>query len=233
MDSSSTSSLGTFDPQKFLQFVGPEQHEQDFINIIKDSVQPGWTCVDVGGCVGDYSFLFASRTGPTGKVYCFESFPNNAKIITERVFSLNATNIIQVINAAVTDGLKESVTLHPGRDFACQEWNIHGQDINGNQTPGMLTVPAVGLDRFFFERQKPNIIKIDVEGVAAQVLRGARNTIRQQRPVLLIETHNDTEWQAIADLKSLNYHFWNAVNDSEIDPSREARCFHVVGVCQD
>ena len=56
-----------------------------------------------------------------------------------------------------------------------------------------LTVPVVTLDEDALQRcdLKPVVIKIDVEGFEAQVLRGARRLISQLRPWLSIDIHRE------------------------------------------
>ena len=57
------------------------------------------------------------------------------------------------------------------------------------QTP--LLVPTVSLDGF--EGPPPDLIKIDVEGAEARVLRGCRRILSDFRPVLFLALHGDDQ----------------------------------------
>ena len=45
------------------------------------------------------------------------------------------------------------------------------------------------IDQLTHEFQPPTLIKIDVEGLELEVLRGAQATLREHRPTLVIEAH--------------------------------------------
>ncbi len=54
-----------------------------------------------------------------------------------------------------------------------------------------VRVPVSTLDVVTQEKPAPEVIKIDVEGAGPQVLAGGRETLRESRPTLYIETHCD------------------------------------------
>ena len=55
--------------------------------------------------------------------------------------------------------------------------------------PNQIKVETVSLDDFSRDKRLPTVIKIDVEGAEAEVLRGARNIISPAAPVLIVEVH--------------------------------------------
>jgi len=81
--------------------------------------------------------------------------------------------------------------------------------------PTATRVPFVTIDDLCAElRIVPSLIKIDVEGAEAQVLRGAQRTLRDARPVLCLELHLDTLEQSgesvaelIDGLRAAGYRF--------------------------
>jgi hypothetical protein len=73
---------------------------------------------------------------------------------------------------------------------------------------GDLFVNTTTLDDYVFldDAEPPAVVKIDVEGAEALVLRGARRTIAQFRPVLLVATHGpDVHSEAIGLLRTYGY----------------------------
>lgn len=70
-------------------------------------------------------------------------------------------------------------------------------------TPAVI-VPFTTIDRVCAtERWRPAIIKIDVEGFEPEVLDGARETLRQARPVVVLELHVDVLEQRGRSLRTL------------------------------
>lgn len=65
------------------------------------------------------------------------------------------------------------------------------------------SIEVMTIDQF---KIKPDLIKVDVEGMEAEVLRGALKTIEKYRPILLVE-HNDIQalYETSRVLKGLDY----------------------------
>ena len=55
----------------------------------------------------------------------------------------------------------------------------------------------IKLDTFINSKNKPDFIKIDVEGHEKKVLEGAESTLAQYKPVLLVETSGFKEFHDI------------------------------------
>jgi FkbM family methyltransferase len=55
-------------------------------------VEDGWTIVDIGGGIGDYT-LFAAVGHPHSKVYAFEPFPESFALLQENVRANGAANV--------------------------------------------------------------------------------------------------------------------------------------------
>ena len=54
-----------------------------------------------------------------------------------------------------------------------------------------IDVECVSIDGFAYRnRHKPQLIKIDVEGAEHEVLKGAAETMKTHRPVLVVEVHS-------------------------------------------
>ena len=70
-------------------------------------------------------------------------------------------------------------------------------------------VPTVTIDAVAERlRLQPDVLKIDVEGAELSVLKGALDTLRKSRPIILIEIHSEELLAAcIAFLGPLGYEF--------------------------
>ena len=88
---------------------------------------------------------------------------------------------------------------------------------------GSLSVKILTLDDFIFKdtHPSPHLIKIDVEGAELKVLEGARRTLMESRPILLLATHGTEVHDACCRLlASVNYRIFS-LDGSSPDNSNE------------
>ena len=138
---------------------------------------PGSVCFDVGAHVGMYSLLFSRSAA---RVFAFEPYPRNLSWLV-RMLARNRAGNVQIVPWAL------SGETGPMR-FSAGEHNSEGR----LDPAGDLAVFGITCDLFCaFQGTRPDLIKIDVEGAEAQVLRGASETLRSAKPALLLSTHGD------------------------------------------
>lgn len=134
--------------------------------------EPRGQVVDVGAQYGDYALLCAKSYG--ADVEAFEPLPTNFQVLQENVRENHLQDKIHSHLQAV--GLASGRTdLHFTGDMA----RLDGKD----STP----TEVVALDDLGLH---PSILKVDVEGMEMDVLRGARTTIDRNGPKLIVETHS-------------------------------------------
>lgn len=156
------------------------------------SLAPGSDCLDIGAHAGLYSLLFARRAR---RVYAFEPLPANLAWLARTLARNRVANAV-IVPWAVSDAegpLRFSEGAHSSE---------------GRLDPdGGLPVYATTCDAFCAANgAKPALLKIDVEGAEAAVLRGAAGLLRASRPALLLSTHGDAPKEAcFALLRSHGY----------------------------
>lgn len=182
-----------------------QPYEPDVSAVLKHLIEPGWTCVDVGANIGQTAILLCKLVGAKGKVIAFEAYPPNAVRLRRNMLILGQTRRLVVENMAISDGQQDRVLLFPGRAHSSTEWNIVGHDVTGQVTTPELEVPAISLDDYFLSRECPDFIKIDIEGAEASALVGARRLLREAKPKLIVEFHNDTGWDSRQELYEAGY----------------------------
>lgn len=129
--------------------------------------------LDVGGNTGLTGAMLASHCR---HVYIFEANPALAQAIADTTAGCgNVTVLMEAV--ARTSG---SLTLYPAGQ--------NNMSAVARDRTDPLVVPCVALDDFCRERGiVPAVIKIDVEGVDAEVILGAARTLEAHRPHLFFE----------------------------------------------
>lgn len=163
---------------------------------IARAVRPGMVCWDVGAHVGFYTLLFAQLTGPKGKVYAFEPVPENLAYLRRHV-AMNGFRNVEVLPVALCD--------HDG-----MEMFDRGPDSSmGRLDPqGELRVECRQADALLEsgDVRPPDIVKIDVEGGEADVLRGAQRLLQNHKPLIFLATHGpEVHTQCVELLISAGY----------------------------
>ncbi len=147
------------------------------------------TVYDIGGFEGMHTIFFASRVAPDGRVVTFKPVPENVAKIRANV-AVNGLENVEVRQVGVADAPGERTfhliageTSRTSADPAIG----HSLDAEGAEALNM-TVTSIDAE-VAAGTPAPDFVKIDVEGLELDVLRGMTNTIGACRPRLFIELH--------------------------------------------
>ncbi len=161
-------------------------------------VKPGAVVVDVGANIGTHAVALAQKAGPSGAVFAFEPQRVVHQVLCAN-FALNGLLSARALHAAV--GATPGGLRVPDIDYAVTG-NFGGVPLGG-WAEGE-TVPVLTLDGFDLARC--DLLKIDVEGMELDVMRGAERTLARLSPVLYFENngpHGAPE--AVKFLQTLGY----------------------------
>lgn len=146
-------------------------------HLLTELLKPGDTFIDVGAHIGWFTTIASRCVGESGQVIAVEPYPQNANGLRANI-ELNKCENVLVIDAAL--GSREGkLTLSKGSSsggVTALEWTTRR---------GLIEVPMSTLDRLAAEIDSVALIKIDVEGWEADVLKGASNTLSRTRCVLI------------------------------------------------
>jgi FkbM family methyltransferase len=175
---------------------------------------------DVGGHRGLFSMLCA-RNG-ADRVIAFEPSSTNVLAFREHL-SANPTfaDRIEILHAAVADRDGEIEFLVNEQDGAVSQ--IRGNGVDGYDHGGRASVQAVQVVQLDTVRASratgPALIKIDVEGAEALVIRGAERLLATDRPIVVMEVHNAAAARAaIARLREARYRVWRIDGKGRLAP---------------
>jgi len=160
-----------------LEFYGEfSEQEAELFNQI---ARPGDVVLDVGANIGAHTVVFAKRVGPTGRVHAFEPQRIVFQTLCANV-ALNSITNTFCHNAALGD--EPGTIVVPAMDYA-QVNNFGGLSLGGSATGE--SVPVLTLDGL--DLPACRLVKIDVEGMELNVLKGAVKTIERLQPMLYVE----------------------------------------------
>jgi FkbM family methyltransferase len=168
------------------------------LDLCRQVLQPGDVVLDVGANIGSHTLAFADAVGPAGVVHAFEP----QRVVFQTLCANVALNsLTHVVTHQVALGEQPGTVRIPPLDYA--RLNNYGGVSLDNSTEGE-PVPRIRLDDL--ELAACKLIKVDVEGMEAQVLRGARATIEHLKPLLYVENDRKDRLEELLDtLEALGY----------------------------
>lgn len=148
--------------------------------------------LDVGANIGVHSVFFSREVGPKGKVFSFEAQRIVFNMLAGNI-ALNSIENVYCAHNAVSDSIGTidipqfdyNAPFSLGSvEFGGQQKEFIGQEPQ-TDPENQEKVATVTLDSLNFDQV--DFIKIDVEGMELNVLRGAAGTIAAYKPIMLVE----------------------------------------------
>jgi len=175
-------------------------YERAKVSRVQASLRAGDVFYDVGAHAGIYSLAAARAVGDTGTIVAIEPNPINAAHFV-RHMELNRVKSVRLLSVAASDTVG-SATF--GRGPNSYEGRLQPQ--------GQLAVETIRLDDI---QPAATVIKIDVEGHEANVLRGAEHILDRNRPKVFVATHDpQSRAQCVQILEAHDYQVrWLDAND--------------------
>ena len=149
---------------------------------------PGDSFVDVGANHGTFSVVASHLVGRGGAVVAVEPQPHLAALV-RRSLDANAEHAEHAVHALALSDRDGVLRLHVPRGSSGSATLLDG--VAGDDTWDTLEVPVARLDDAVAWQDLPGrvVVKLDVEGGEAAVLRGARLFVAARRPALVIEVN--------------------------------------------
>lgn len=198
------------------------------IDRLEGHLSEGDVVFDIGANCGQMALIFSKLVGTTGKVISFEPVPRNCEILRKNL-AMNECSNVEVVEAAV------SSTVTKMRFRYEEDHHTMGSLVEYSHTnipyKNEFEVSCITLDDYCAKAGIiPKLVKIDVEGAGAEVLKGASTLLQQSRPHIFYELHASTtecpEYLALLGLRD-QYGYKLQSLDGETGPIRPAfgRCY--------
>lgn len=141
--------------------------------------------VDVGANIGNHTLFFSSICNL--KTFAFEPSNKIRKILKKNVEINNLNDDVKVLPFALGDTNEEARLIYPND---CNDGMARVEKgADKGETIQIKTLDDYKLDKVV-------LLKIDVEGMELNVIKGAIKTIKRNRPVVFVELQTVEEYNA-------------------------------------
>lgn len=172
-------------------------YEAAMLEKIADGLPEGALVVDVGANIGNHTMFLACAA--QADVVAVEPDPELVAALKESIEAAGVGDRVVVHEVAV--GERPGRARLVGRDAT----NLGTQRVTEDPEGEGIVVEVTTLDLLLGDRPV-HVMKIDVEGLEPQVLRGARRILEESRPDLWVECLDEEHFAAVLDvLRPLGY----------------------------
>lgn len=182
--------------QKIINFT-KNFYEIGMLEDIEMRLGQGKIIVDVGANIGNHTIYF-SKICKAKKVYSFEPQENIFRILMKNIQINGLHNNVVAYNMGL------------GKEHFHAAINVIDKDNYGSSkidTTVKGTIEINTLDDMLFNKvDRVDLIKIDVEGMEIDVLKGANKILGNYKPIIYIEAGTDEEFSNVSNyLSNFNY----------------------------
>lgn len=163
-------------------------YEQNMLEDIKERVGTNKVIVDIGANIGNHTVFFG-KVCKAKKVFSFEPQKNIFRILSENIRVNKLDSIVTAYNKGI------------GQKHFYADVNVINSDNYGmsklvSDDSGNVEVDS--LDNILKNQvSRVDMIKIDVEGMEIEVLKGSLEIIEKYRPLIYIECETEEEFNAV------------------------------------
>ena len=183
-------------------------------DMLLQMVRPGLPVVEVGANIGVHTLPLARACAPA-PLFAFEPQQQVFQLLCANLATNNIGNVIALPYAC---GAAEGTAAVPPVNYEA-EGNFGGVALSPEPAAGGTTVRVQTIDGLGLPAC--GLIKIDVEGWEADVLRGAAETIRRSRPRIYLENdRRDRQAEVIGLLDEFGYRlYWHLPRLARAEPN--------------
>ena len=210
-------------PDSALSYLKPNwaRSSSDLLSAAVKYVGTSDNVWDIGGNVGVFTVAAAHVAGVGAQILAVEPDPFLAALLQKTACDPGNSDLrVSVLCAAASSekGIARFLIAARGRSFNSLENAGHRQSAGGSRY--VQYVPTITLDSLLEHFARPHVVKIDVEGAEALVLRGARRVLAECRPLFYIEVGAEQNAEVMTEFLRHDYRLYNADAEDERELTR-------------
>jgi FkbM family methyltransferase len=189
-----------------------EKADVTLFRCVEEFVQSGQTVWDIGGNVGLFALSAAHKAGRKGQVIVLEPDIVLAQLL-RRSSGLQPSDSAEVIvlPCAASEGVGIEWFDIANRGRASNHLQAAGGSSQAGGVRESVPVLTLSLDDILTYFPAPDVLKTDVEGAEALVLRGAEVILAKHRPVIICEVASINKDEVTSRLLAHEYELFDAL----------------------
>jgi len=180
-------------------------YSRDILKVLAPILTEEMTFIDVGANQGEFT-LFAAKRLRKGHIIAFEPTSHMFEKLSHNVV-LNGFRNIELVNQALSDKPGKLPIYMPRGRFRDGSYQYGLSSLYRTSTVAdyVEMINVTTLDEYVKRTQltRINVIKIDIEGSELFMLRGAAQTLKTFKPILVVEVGRKTCLAAGYDCKEI------------------------------
>lgn len=207
--------------------------------IIKEMVKKGMVVLEIGANLGYYALIEASIIGKEGKIYAIEPVPRNFEILNKNIDINGYRDTVDTFCVAASSQCGTSViklTEESNRNTMLHDSNIMSDWMRNHvieeKMVGDLEVNTITIDEFLKDKEKIDMLRMDIEGYEVEAFKGMSDTLKNVDSLIIaLEVHpqlfknpQDTIGKLMSELIQLGFepmYMVSSMGDKLIDVSSE------------
>ncbi len=173
-------------------------YEKETLDYLKEQYGSFDRVLDIGSNIGNHMLYYCSRLGAK-RVICFEPNTFNHSVLCKNIELNNLQDFVTVHNVALGATGGKGIQ----KDFTNRNTGMNRIEAVSSSDAGIASVDIVRLDDLHY--QHIDFIKIDVEGFEVSVLKGAAETLKGSKAVVLIEVFKESQAEVDEIMTSYGY----------------------------
>ena len=188
---------------RIMHWHGWDGYEKPMPDLFAATSRDTSCVLDVGSYTGFFSMI-AATCSPKAEIYAFEPFPTARGWIEKNLAMNHLADRIHIAPVAVNDEAGEANLYVPTTNTGLMETaSSLNAEFRGMDHLDTIKVEMVVLDDYLESHQAGpvGLMKIDVESLEHRVLRGARKTLKNDRPYVFVEILEGADVDAIDEVR--------------------------------
>jgi FkbM family methyltransferase len=175
---------------------------EDEIKFVRLLLKPDQRAIDIGASYGLFTLSMASIVGPGGRIWAFEPASSTAALLSESLAKNGFSQVVVDRRALSERAGVARLSLSDGSE-------LNGLLRGGASAGTSETVALASLDDATQEHccGSVDFVKIDAEGEEAAIIRGGRNFLRTQSPLIQYEVKSGStlHLELVQDFANIGY----------------------------